>query len=131
LSALLSLHYSKPRLVARQNHIELRELGGEPVITGAMLALAGNLGNPHRILSEWRWACAFSFTRDSGCVRIFPEQFFETENFDLIKNTSDSIVLIMDETSLTPQRIELLKAAGFAQIADVGEKVFFARWRRS
>jgi hypothetical protein len=131
LTALLSSHYSRPRLVARQDYIELRELGGEPVVNGALAALIGDLGHPHQILSEWRFACTFSFTRGDRCVRIFPEEFFASENIDLIKRASDDTLLILESASLTPERIAMLSQAGFVQAADISAKVFFIRRSRS
>jgi hypothetical protein len=130
LTALLNSHYSRSRLVVRQDYIELRELGGEPVVNGALAAMIGDLGHPHQVFSEWRFACTFSFTRGDRCVRIFPEEFFASENVDLIKHASNDTLLILESASVTPERIEILSKAGFAQAADISAKVFFIRRRR-
>jgi hypothetical protein len=126
---VLSLHYSKSRLIARQQAIELRELGGEPAVTAAMLALIGGLQNPYRILSEWRWACTFSFTHGDGCARIFPDRFFASETGRITDEKSDDVLFILDAKSLTPPRAEVLMAAGFTHAADVGGQTFFLRKR--
>jgi hypothetical protein len=97
-----------------------------------MLSLMKELKTPIRIFSEWRWACAFHFNRNSGrCVRISPDDFFRASPASLVGSTEDSVLLILVNSSVNSERERGLAEAGFVEkrISADGFR-YFVRERR-
>jgi hypothetical protein len=122
-------HFTSQTMHARQDAIELQVLAREePGPVAPMLSLMQQLGTPLRIVSEWRWACAFHFNRGSEkCLRIFPDEFFRTPPAVLAGNANESILLILNSSSVTADRERSLLAAGFVEkpvSADAGVRCF-------
>jgi hypothetical protein len=125
-------HFTEGRMLARQDQIELQILAKEdPVPAAPMLALMNELGPSLRIFSEWRWACAFHFNRNSGkCSRIFPDDFFRDPPASLIGKTQNPVLLILLDSSINSDRERWLADAGFVEkptAADSAGARYFVR----
>jgi hypothetical protein len=112
-----SSSFTEERMLARQDDIELQVLAKEdPAPVTPMLSLMKELKTPVRIFSEWRWACAFHFNRNSGrCIRISPDDFFRARPASLVGSTEDSVLLILVNSSVNSERERGVTEAGFVE----------------
>jgi hypothetical protein len=115
LVAAQTRRFSEQRLLANQDQFAIERLAeGENKPTAQLISLLGEIGNPVRIYSEWRWACIYHFTRHSDCVRIFPDQFFRAFP-DGARDPATSVLIILLPGSLDPARQKVLADNGFVE----------------
>jgi hypothetical protein len=102
-------------LIATQNKIEIERLAeGENKPTAQMLSLINEIGDPLRIFSEWRWACAYHFNRNGNCLRIAPSEFFRSIPASALDRTT-SVLLILFPSSVDKAREQILANVGFVE----------------
>lgn len=107
--------FSEERLLTNQNQFAIERLAeGENKPTAQLMTLLGEIGNPIRIYSEWRWACIYHFTRNSDCRRIFPDEFFRAFPEGAL-DPATSVLIILVPASVDPTRLKILGDHGFVE----------------
>jgi hypothetical protein len=124
---------SERYLLARQERLEIEELGGNPTINRLLAKTIASLDRPYGIISEWRFTCTYSWVKDAKSCTVYreeTEQFLRDRGHRLLEDHSQDWLVIVDQKSMTQPVTKFLEAEELHQVAIADEfehLIFFVR----